>query len=97
MRGAGIRLASRTVVPTDRPMDDDTRPNAGRADGEGSREPWRQAERKRLVADIAARLRKACAHLTDDEFSKLVLEIAERRMRFDDMDPMTGRRRLRDS
>ena len=79
-------------------MDDDTRPNASRTGGAGqSREPWRQAELERLVADIAARLRKSCAHLSDDEFSKLVLDIAERRMRFDDLDPTTGRPRSSES
>jgi hypothetical protein len=43
------------------------------------------------VADIAARLRTACAHLPDDEFSKLVIDIARRRMRFDAADPVNGR------
>lgn len=77
-------------------MDDDTRPNAERPDAHVSRRaPWREAEFQRLVADIAVRLRKSCEHLSDDEFSKLVIEIAERRMRFDDLDPTTGQPRSR--
>ena len=70
---------------------DETRPNPGKPDGDGQGfEQWRAAELQRVVADIAARLRKSCPHLSDEEFSTLVLEIAQRRMRFDQMDPDAG-------
>jgi len=74
---------------------DDNRPNADRqaAAREQGRELWREAELQRLVAEIGARLRKPCAHLSPDEFAKLVLDIAHKRMRFDGMDPITGQRR----
>jgi hypothetical protein len=78
-------------------MGDAERPDAAhQPEKEHAREPWREVELRRLVADIAARLRKSCAHLSDEEFSKLVLDIAHRRMRFDDMDPVTGRVRTTD-
>lgn len=57
---------------------DDPRPGAGEPGSDGrEREPWRERELQHLVADIAARLRKSCADLSDDEFSKLVLDIAK--------------------
>ena len=71
--------------------DDNTPPSAGSLAGDGkAQEPWQAAELQRLVADVAARLRKACAHLPDDEFAALVLDIATRRQRFDSMDPAAG-------
>ena len=77
-------------------MPSNGRPNAGGAAGDGeAMEGWRAEELQRLVADIAARLRKACAHLSDEEFSALVMDIAMRRLRFDAMDPMTGKPRER--
>ena len=38
------------------------------------------------VADISARLRHVCQHLTDAEFTSLVLDMAEMRLRFADID-----------
>jgi hypothetical protein len=76
--------------------DDEKRPRAGApAYDRTAQEPWRLAELQRLVADIAARLRKACAHLPDDEFAALVLDIATRHQRFDSMDPAGGPDRIR--
>ena len=67
---------------------DETRSKPAKPDGnKKGLEGWREAELQRLVADIAARLRKSCADLPDEEFAKLVLDIAQRRMRFDGMDP----------
>ena len=67
-----------------------------RAVGEGGRpaQPWEVEELQRLTADIAARLRKSSAHLSDAEFSALVQDIARRRLRHDRMDPVDpkGRR-----
>lgn len=40
-------------------------------------------ELKRLAADISARLRRVCAHLPEDEFSALVLDIARIRLRYE--------------
>lgn len=75
----------------ERPMHDDSRPSPKQTAGDTDRqESWQAVELQRLVADIAARLRNACAHLPDDDFSALVLDIAQRRMRFDAMDPMSG-------
>jgi hypothetical protein len=68
-------------------MTDHTGPNAGRTGDAKAIEPWKAAELQRLVADVAARLRKVCAHLPDEEFAALVLDIATRRQRFDAMDP----------
>jgi hypothetical protein len=39
---------------------------------------------ERVTADIAARLRRVCAHLPDDEFAQLVLDVAQVRMRYDE-------------
>lgn len=35
-----------------------------------------------LVADLEARLRPACSHLTDAEFASLVLDVARMKLRF---------------
>jgi len=73
-------------------MPDDTRPNAGPPGSQAERhEAWQDAEFERLVADIEARLRQACAHLPADEFTRLVRDIARIRRRFDAMDPLTPR------
>lgn len=47
-----------------------------------------------LAADVAARLRVACAHLSDDEFASLVGDIVRMKMRFRaiDADPRNWRR-----
>jgi hypothetical protein len=37
-----------------------------------------------LVADISARLRAACSHMSDEEFSALVLDIATLKLRWAD-------------
>ncbi len=60
------------------------RPNAARRRGNSA--PWREAELRRLVEDIAARLQKVCAHMPEDEFAALVADIARLRMRFDGTD-----------
>ena len=65
-------------------MDDGAGSVGGSGGGDGGRRrSWREAELQRLVADIAARLRNSCADLSDEEFSKLVLDIAQRRLRFE--------------
>ena len=46
----------------------------------------RAADRARHMADISARLRTACAHLPDEEFRALVLDLANMRLRFDAID-----------
>ena len=61
---------------------DDRRGSAeGRRDGDGI-SPTRDARRDAYVADISARLRHICQHLTDDEFARLVVDMAETKLRF---------------
>jgi hypothetical protein len=62
---------------------DDTRdnlrgPTDGGRDGDGKYDVRREAH----VAEISARLRHVCQHLTDDEFTQLVLHMVETRLRF---------------
>jgi hypothetical protein len=38
------------------------------------------------IADISARLRYACRHLSDDEFARLVFDMAEMKLRFASID-----------
>ena len=40
-------------------------------------------ELQRLTADISARLRRVCGHLSDDEFAELVLEIVRVRVQYE--------------
>ena len=71
-------------------MDEGAGSGGGGAGGDGGRgQSWREAELQRLVADIAARLRSSCANLSDEDFSTLVLDIAQRRLRFETR-PMRG-------
>lgn len=44
-----------------------------------------------LTAHIAARLRKACAAMPDEEFAELVTDIARMKLRFDEIDLRFGR------
>ena len=44
--------------------------------------PARDARRDAYVAEISARLRHVCQHLPDDEFTRLVLDMAETKLRF---------------
>ena len=55
--------------------------NHGRRDGDGT-DSARDARRDAHVAEISARLRHACQHLPDDEFARLVLDMAETKLRF---------------
>ena len=43
-----------------------------------------------LVADISARLRRACSHLADDDFGALVLDVARTHVRFSRLDHRSG-------
>jgi hypothetical protein len=53
----------------------------------------RQQERtdrhQQLAAEVAARLRPACAHLPEAAFSELVQDIADMKMRFREIDAQT--------
>ena len=53
----------------------------------------RQQERtdrhQQLAAEVAARLRPACAHLPEAAFSELVQDIAGMKMRFREIDAQT--------
>ena len=70
--------------------DDKRGPAAGRRDGDGKRDSFggaqRQARREAYVAEISARLRHICQHLSDDEFARLVIDMAETRLRFSAID-----------
>ena len=45
------------------------------------------AERhEQLVADVAARLQRVCSHLSDDDFTRLVQDIARMAERFREID-----------
>ena len=65
----------------DGPVPGDARHHSGGA-------PVRDREMKRAVyiADISARLRYACRHLSDDEFASLVSDMAEMKLRFASID-----------
>ena len=43
-----------------------------------------------LIADVAARLRPACAHMSDAEFSAMVRDIALMKFRFAEIDGRPG-------
>lgn len=46
-------------------------------------DPMGPAEHARaLISDISTRLRRACAHLNDDEFEALVVDMVRTRLRF---------------
>jgi len=66
--------------------DDD--PDSGDAPwpGGGTPDPNREVRRDIYIADISARLRYACRHLSDDEFARLVLDMAEMKLRFASID-----------
>jgi hypothetical protein len=46
----------------------------------------RQVRLSMFVEDIGKRLRPACAHLAPDDFDRLVRDIAEMQLRFQDRD-----------
>ena len=52
----------------------------------------KKKRRDAYVADISARLRNVCRHLSDAEFTSLVLDMAEMRSRFTDIDRQVFRR-----
>jgi hypothetical protein len=60
----------------------------GRRSGGGGGEADRRLAEKRevLVAEISARLRHVCAHLSEAEFGNLVRDIAATRLRFSEID-----------
>jgi len=65
----------------------------GRWAGDGKHGTARNEKRDAHVADISARLRHVCHHLTDGEFSQLVLAMAETKLRFAAIDADAPRRR----
>ena len=66
--------------------DDD--PDAGDtpSPGRGTQGPDHEVRRDIYIADISARLRDACRHLSDDEFARLVFDMAEMKLRFASID-----------
>ena len=77
--------------------DDNRGAAAGRRDGDGKRDTFgeaqRAARREAHVAEISARLRHICQHLSDDEFARLVIDMAETRLRFSAIDAGEAARR----
>ena len=65
---------------------DDRRRGAADRRREGSGDKRRDATRDAHVAEISARLRRACQHMPDAEFTSMVLDMAETRLRFADID-----------
>lgn len=61
-----------------------------RRDGDGKRDTFeetqRAARREAYVAKISARLRHICQHLGDAEYARLVIDMAETRLRFSAID-----------
>jgi hypothetical protein len=49
-------------------------------------EDYDQERDERLVADLSARLRRACAHLSDEQFGALVRDIARVTVRFHEIE-----------
>ena len=70
--------------------DDKRSPAAVRRDGDGKRDTFEEAQRaarrEAYVAEISARLRHICQHLGDAEFARLVIDMAETRLRFSAID-----------
>jgi hypothetical protein len=52
----------------------------------GERDHSRAAKREAYVAEISARLRHVCQHLSDEDFTRLVIDMAETRLRFSAID-----------
>lgn len=50
------------------------------------RDQGREARREAYVAEISARLRHVCQHLGDEEFARLVIDMAETQLRFSAID-----------
>ena len=62
----------------------------------GDRDQGREARRRVYVAEISSRLRHVCQHLSDDEFARLVIDMAETRLRFSAIDAGARGRRPSD-
>ena len=68
--------------------------NDGRRDGDEKNDARRDAKRDAHVAEISARLRHVCHHMTDADFASLVLDMAETKLRFQAIDAEFPRRRI---
>jgi hypothetical protein len=66
--------------------DDDPGAGDARRPGGGTPDPDREVKRDIYIADISARLRYACRHLSDNEFARLVFDMAEMKLRFASID-----------
>ena len=80
----------------ERTRDARRRPDDVRQDDDeqvATRERAREAKRDALMIEIAARLRPVCRHLTDDEFTQLVCDVADTRLRFAAIDARAWPRR----
>ena len=51
---------------------------------------FREERLAHYIADLSARLRPVSAHLTEEEFAKLVADVAAMKVRFDEMDAEPG-------
>jgi hypothetical protein len=75
----------------ERTQDARRRPDDVRQDDDNERA--REAKRDALMIEIATRLRPVCRHLTDDEFTQLVCDVADTRLRFAAIDARAWPRR----
>ena len=70
----------------DRQRDARRRPDDVRQGGDEEQAPPREAKRDALMTEISARLRRVCQHLTDEEFGRLVADMADTKIRFAEID-----------
>jgi len=63
------------------PDDESGAADARRNDG-GAPKGDREVKRNIHIADLSTRLRHACRHLSEDEFARLVFDMAETKLRF---------------
>ena len=65
-------------------MDHPTEHSRATGDGEPDRKEdvEREAKRDAYIAEISERLRPVCRALTDDEFGRLVADVAKTKLRF---------------
>lgn len=104
-RGRGVLAASSAARESLSPCwaansmeraQDARRPDEVRRDDDNqvpTRDCAREAKRDALMIEIAGRLRPVCRHLPDDEFTQLVSDIADTRLRFAAIDARAWPRR----
>ena len=54
-----------------------------------------RTKRDSIIADLSARLARVCEHMTDEEFARLVVDMADTKLRFAVIDAGAWGRRSR--